>query len=317
MTPGLSAQWITQRTGVHARHIAAADEAASDLAAAAVVRALAAAGIDAAELDLIILATATPDELGPATACRVQGLTGAHRAVALDVTAACAGWLFAARVAHDWLRHDPRACYAAVVGVELYSRFLDPTDRATAVLFGDGAAAAVLGPVAAGTGFRDFLLGTDGNGADLVLVPAGGSRQPASRATIESRGHTIRMRGQQVASFVAETFPRLVRECLNRNGLSIEDIDVYANHQPNPVMLRNLAKKSGIPMDRLIIVGDEVGNIGAASAPYALAAAAARGHLKQGSRVLMTAYGAGLTWAGALLTWTGAAVHHASVPSSA
>ncbi|MGI5440082.1 3-oxoacyl-ACP synthase III family protein [Streptomyces shenzhenensis] len=310
MTPGISAQWIARRTGVLRRHIAAAHEAASDLAAAAVTRALAAAGLDAEQLDLIIVGTGTPDELGPSTACRVQALIGAHRAVALDVTAACAGWVFGARVARDWLLQDTGARYAAVVGVDVFSRFLNPDDRSTAVLFGDGAAASVLGPVAAGGGFHDFHLGTDGSGADLVLVPAGGSRHPASAATVAGNDHTIRMRGPQITSFVDSAFPRVVSACLDRHGLGVKDIDIYANHQPNPVLLTRLAEKAGIPSDRLVIVGDTVGNIGAASAPYALAAAADRGRLAPGSRVLITAYGAGLAWAGSLLTWTGAPVHH-------
>lgn len=310
MAPGISAEWIARRTGVLQRHIAAAHEAASDLAAAAVTRALAAAGLDADQLGLIILGTGTPDELGPSTACRVQALVGAHRAVALDVTAACAGWVFGARVARDWLLQDAGTRYAAVVGVDVFSRFLDPADRSTLVLFGDGAAAAVLGPVAAGGGFHDFHLGTDGSRADLVLVPSGGSRHPASTATVADRGHTIRMRGKQVTSFVDSAFPGVISACLDGSGLGVKDIDVYANHQPNPVLLTKLAEKAGIPSDRLVIVGDQVGNIGAASAPYALAAAAARGRLAPGSRVLITAYGAGLAWAGSLLTWTGAPVHH-------
>ncbi|MFD8396272.1 3-oxoacyl-ACP synthase III family protein [Streptomyces sp. NPDC059680] len=307
---GVTAPWIARRTGVLSRHVAAPHEAASDLAAVAVRRALSAAGLEADQVDLIVLGSGTPDEIGSATACRVQALTGASRAVALDVTAACAGWVFGARVARDWLLADSSARYAVVVGVEVFSRFLSPCDRSTLVLFGDGAAAAVLGPVPADGGFRDFRLGSDGAGADLVRIPAGGSRDPASISTVESGGHTVQMRGQHITSYVSSAFPRVVSEVLARNNLGVKDIDVYANHQPNPVLLTNLAEQAGIPMDRLVIVGDTVGNIGAASAPYALAAAAARDQLKPGSRVLITAYGAGLTWAGALLTWTGAPVCH-------
>ncbi|MEY9988282.1 3-oxoacyl-(acyl-carrier-protein) synthase III [Streptomyces sp. V4I8] len=310
LAAGVTAPWIARRTGVLSRHIAAPHEASSDLAAIAVRRALAVAGLEADQIDLIVVGTGTPDEVGSATACRVQALTGASRAVALDVSAACAGWVFGARVARDWLLADTSARYAVVVGVEVFSRFLSPRDRSTLVLFGDGAAAAVLGPVPADGGFRDFCLGSDGTGADLVLIPAGGSRHPASISTVEDGGHTVQMRGQHITSYVSSAFPRVVSEVLARNNLGVKDIDVYANHQPNPVLLTNLAEQAGLPIDRLIIVGDKVGNIGAASAPYALAAAAARSRLKPGSRVLITAYGAGLTWAGALLTWTGAPVHH-------
>ncbi|MFF4697200.1 3-oxoacyl-ACP synthase III family protein [Streptomyces chattanoogensis] len=305
---GVTADWITERTGVHTRHVAAPDEAASDLAAAAVRAAVAAAGIDIDQLDVLILATSTPDELGPSTACRVQALTGARNAVALDVSAACSGWLFAARVARDWLAGDPCARYAAVVGVEAYSKFIDPTDRGTAVLFADGAAASVLGPVADDGGFADFRLGSDGTGAHHVLIPAGGSRAPASPGTLAGRRHHIHMDGRAVRDFITEIFPRVVDESLARNRLRLRDIDVFITHQPNPVLLRRLGDRIGIARERLVIVGGEVGNIGAASAPYALAGAAARGLLAPGSRVLIAAFGAGVTWGSALLTWTGASV---------
>ncbi|KIZ16185.1 3-oxoacyl-ACP synthase III family protein [Streptomyces natalensis] len=303
---GVTPEWITERTGVHTRHVAAPEEAASDLAAAAVRAAVAAAGIDIDQIDVLIAATSTPDELGPSTACRIQALTGARRAVALDVSAACAGWLFAARVAHDWLRGEPGARYAAVVGVEAYSKFLDPTDRGTAVLFADGAAAAVLGTVADDAGFADFRLGSDGTGAHHVLIPAGGSRAPASPATLGGHRHRIHMDGRAVRDFIAEVFPRLVDETLVRNRLRLTDLDAVITHQPNPVLLRSLGDRIGIARERLVIVGDEVGNIGAASAPYALATAAARGLLPQGGRILLAVFGAGVTWGSALLTWTGA-----------
>ncbi|MFK0293458.1 3-oxoacyl-ACP synthase III family protein [Streptomyces sp. NPDC090442] len=305
---GVTPEWITQRTGVHTRHVAGPDEAASDLAAAAVRAAVAAAGIDIEQLDVLIVATSTPDELGPSTACRVQALTGARHAVALDVSAACAGWLFAARVAHDWLRGQGGARYAAVVGVEAYSKFLDPTDRGTAVLFADGAAAAVLGPVPDDAGFTDFRLGSDGTGAHHVLIPAGGSRIPASPATLGARQHHVYMDGRAVRDFIVDVFPRLVRESLAGNALQLTDIDAYITHQPNPVLLRDLGERIGIPPGRLVIVGDEVGNIGAASAPYALAGAASRGLLPRGGRILLAVFGAGVTWGSALLTWTGAPV---------
>ncbi|MFI9048012.1 3-oxoacyl-ACP synthase III family protein [Streptomyces sp. NPDC053427] len=308
---GVTPQWIAERTGVHMRHVAAPGEAASDLAAAAVRAATAAAGIDIDQLDVLILATSTPDELGPSTACRVQALTGARNAVALDVSAACSGWLFAARVAHDWLSNDPCTRYAAVVGVEAYSKFLDPTDRGTAVLFADGAAASVLGPVrddGGHGGFRDFALGSDGTGAHHVLIPAGGSRAPASPNTLAGHRHDIHMDGRAVRDFITEIFPRVVDESLTRNRLRLRDIDVFITHQPNPVLLRNLGDRIGIPRERLVIVGGEVGNIGAASTPYALAGAAASGLLEPGSRVLIAAFGAGVTWGSALLTWTGASV---------
>lgn len=302
----VSAQWIAERTGIVQRHVAAADEASSDMGAAAVLAACRAAGIAPDDLDLLVAATSTPDELGPATACRIQAQVGASSAVALDVAAACSGWLFAAKVAHDWLRVTPGARHAAVVGVEAYSKFLDPHGRGTAVLFGDGAAAAVLGPVAAGAGFAGFDLGSDGRGAHHVGIRSGGSREPASAETVAAGGHLIRMDGRVVRDFIAEVFPRMVERSLARYRLGLLDIDAFICHQPNPVLLRGLGAALGIPPDRLHIVGDRTGNIGAASAPFALADAAARGTLRARSRVLVCVFGAGLTWGSALLVWTGA-----------
>jgi len=301
---GVGADWILERTGVRARHLAGPEQAASDLAAHAVRAALTTAGITPADLDLLVCATSTPDELGPSTACRIQALLGASRAVALDVSAACSGWLFAAKVAHDWLRADHTPRYAAVVGVEAYSKFLDPTDRGTAVLFADGAAATVLGPVAPAHGFTDFSLGSDGTLADIVLIPAGGSRHPASPATLDGGGHRIHMDGRAVSHFITDIFPRLVGDALERNHLAIDDIDCLVAHQPNPVLLRRLGTGLGFPPERVVIVGDQVGNIGAASTPYALAAAAQR-TLRPGDRVLLVAIGAGMTWGSSLLTWSG------------
>jgi len=305
-TTGVSPQWIVERTGVLTRHVAAPDEAASDLAAAAVRAATAAAGLEIADLGLLICATSTPDELGPSTACRVQDRLGAVHSVALDVSAACSGWLFAVKVAHDWLAAHHGRLYAAVVGVEAYSKFLDPADRGTSVLFGDGAAACVLGPVGDQDGFTSFDLGSDGSLAGSVLIPGGGSRRPATEHTLRDGSHFIHMDGRTVSRFMRERFPRMVDEALVRGGLKLGDIDCVIAHQPNPVALRALGRELGIDADRLVITGDEVGNIGAASAPYALTSAAARGLLQPGHQVLIAVFGAGMTWGTALLRWSGA-----------
>ena len=301
---GVSAQWILERTGVRRRHLAEPGVAASDLAAEAVRRALADAGLTAADLDLLVLATSGPDELGPSTACRVQAAIGARRGVAFDVTAACSGWLFGARVARDYLSSDiTGARYAAVVGCEVYSRFIDPADRATAVLFADGAAAAVLGPVPAGRGFAPIVLGSDGTHAGDVLVPAGGSRWPASAQTLADGGHKIHMDGKAVREFILEIFPKAAHAALEREGLKPEDIDAVITHQPNPLLLRRACDEAGFPPERLVVIGDEAGNIGAGSLPYALAEAAGTGRLRPGSRALLVAFGAGLTWGSTVLTW--------------
>lgn len=310
---GVKPDWIVQRTGVLRRHVAEPEQAASDLAAEAVRKALTAAGLPASALGLLVLATATPDELGPSTACRVQALVGADRAVAFDVAAACSGWLFAARVAHDWLRAGTGERYAAVVGVEVYSRFVDPSDRATAVLFADGAAATILGPVPGGTGFASIRLGSDGTAAGDVLIPAGGSRMPASPQTLAARRHTVHMDGRAVRDFILRIFPEVLGDALDHNGLRLTDIDLLVSHQPNPLLLRRAAVDAGVPEDRVVIVGHEVGNIGAASLPYALASADRDGRLRTGSRVLVTAFGAGLTWGSTVLTWS-RAQQHGTIP---
>jgi 3-oxoacyl-(acyl-carrier-protein) synthase III len=301
----VTTEWIVERTGVHRRHVIGPGQATSDLAAGAVRAALDSAGLTAQDLDLLILTTSTPDELGPSTACRVQALLGAHRAVAFDVSAACSGWLFGARVAHDWLRAGTGERYAAVVGCEAYTPFVDPGNRATAVLFADGAGAAILGRVPVGQGFAPIMLGSDGRHAGDVLIPAGGSRRPASPETVAQGGHLIHMDGRAVRDFILEIFPKAAASALQRSGLDPQDIDLVVTHQPNPILLRRACEEAGLGTDRLVVVGDEVGNIGAGSLPYGLAKADADGRLKPGDRVLVVAFGAGLTWGSTILTWTG------------
>ncbi|AEM89008.1 3-oxoacyl-ACP synthase III family protein [Streptomyces violaceusniger] len=293
---GVSAEWIHSHTGVKSRWAAAEDEAASDLALGALRSALAAAEIEADQLGLIILATSTPDDLGPSTACRVQHAIKATRAVALDVAAACSGWLFAARVAHDWLRQDPSIGYAAVIGVEAYSKFINPADRATASLFGDGAAATILGPVPAPYGFGPFTLGSDGGLADVVGIPGGGSRQPDG-------DHTIHMKGRIVRDFVVNNLPGIIDDALKQHRITMGDVDHFVTHQPNPLLLRQVAEKVGIPATRLVVIGEDVGNIGAACIPYALTQGASQGRFAQGDLVLIAGFGAGFTWGSTLLTW--------------
>ncbi|WP_194837699.1 3-oxoacyl-ACP synthase III family protein [Nocardia sp. XZ_19_369] len=300
---GVTPEWIVERTGIYQRHVSSDGQSASDLAVEAVRNALDAAGLDAGDLDLIIVTTSTPDELGPSTACRVQALLQAHQAVAFDVSAACTGWLFGTRVAVDYLCAGTGARCAVVVGVEAYSHFLDSEDRATAVLFGDGAGATILGPVPAGTGFSPIELGSDGDHAGDVLIPAGGSKRPASPDTLEQGQHVIHMDGRAVRDFILEIFPKAAATALRGAGLTADQIDVIVTHQPNPVLLRTACAEAGFDVDRLVIVGDMVGNIGAGSVPYALAKASAEGQLHAGDRILIVGFGAGVTWGSTVLTW--------------
>ncbi|MFD8396231.1 3-oxoacyl-ACP synthase III family protein [Streptomyces sp. NPDC059680] len=304
----MSEQWVLERTGIRQRYMAEAEQATSDLAAHAVRSALTSAGLSAEQLDLIIVGTTTPDEICPSTACRVQALVGARRAVALDVSAACSSWLFGIQVARQWLATNDDIEHAVVVGSEVYSRFLDFSDRATASLFGDGAAATVLSRVPRTEGFGLITLASDGTQAEHAFIPGGGSRRPASEATLRERAHAVRMDGRAARMFVYEVFPQMIDQSLSSAGLKPEDIKVVISHQPNPVLLRKAYAKTGLPEERLVVIGGQVGNLGAGSLPYALAQAAAEGRLQPGDKALIVAFGAGLTWGSTILTWSGAAV---------
>lgn len=294
----IAPQWILDATGISERRRAAPEEAASDLAANAAREALQTTGLGIDDIGLIVVGTSTPDELGPSTACRVQALLGARRAVALDVGAACAGYLFGLGVARDWLAARGDTGYALVIGVEVYTRFLDPRDRATAAIFGDGAGASIVGPVPDGEGIRSAHFGTDGTRADAVLIPGGGSRRPT-----DPTAGRIRMDAKAIRKAFPEIFGMMLTQTLAEHRLSIDDIDLVIPHQPNPRTLRMFAEATGIPIDRIVIIGDRLGNIGAGSIPTALTAAAADGRLKPGQRVLLMAMGAGLTWGAILIHW--------------
>ncbi|MES9543565.1 beta-ketoacyl-ACP synthase 3 [Actinomadura sp. NPDC000600] len=300
---GLEPDWIERRTGIRRRHVVAPGEAASDLAAAAADAALRAAGLRAADIGLIVLGTSTPDVIAPSTACRVQAMLGAGRAAAFDISAACTGFVFGLQTAIGWLATQRGSSpYVLVIGVEVYSRFLNRADRATAALFGDGAAAAVVGPAPAGHGIGPITLGSDGSGVDDVLIPAGGSRLPASAETLAGLGHTIHMDGRAVRDFITAVFPRLVAEATENAGVKPADLALVIPHQPNPRLVASLAGEAGLEPGQLAIVGDQVGNIGAASIPYALDRAMRTHRIGPGDLVLLAGFGAGLTWGHTLLT---------------
>ncbi|MEO3824301.1 ketoacyl-ACP synthase III [Actinomadura sp. B10D3] len=301
---GLEPSWIERRTGIARRHVAAPGEAASDLAAAAADRALRAAGLDAAGIGLLVVGTSTPDVIAPSTACRVQTALGARNAAAFDISAACSGFVFGLQTAIGWLATQRgSAPYALVVGVEVYSRFLNRADRATAALFGDGAAAAVVGPAPAPYGIGPITLGSDGSGAEDVLIPAGGSRLPASPETLAALGHTIHMDGRAVRDFITAIFPRLVAEATDDAGIKPADLALVVPHQPNPRLVASLAPDAGLEPRQLAIVGQDVGNIGAASIPFALDRAVRTSRIGPGDLVLLAGFGAGLTWGHTVITW--------------
>ncbi len=297
-----SDEWILTRTGIRERRLAAAGETASDLALPAAREALAAADLPAESLELIVVATATPDTPVPPTACHLQRKLGAARAAGFDVSAACTGFVVALMTGH---RLVSAGAYgnALVVGTEVLSSITDYQARESCVLFGDGAGALVLGAGDGGPEVLDHVIGMDGTGADQIEVPSGGSLSPASVDTLARREHYLRMNGRAVFRFAVERIPRLVREICERNGLRPEDLDLIVPHQANGRILVAAAKELGIPMERFVVNIERYGNTSSASVPLALAEAVRDGRVRRGDRVLLVAFGAGLTWGASLLSW--------------
>jgi 3-oxoacyl-[acyl-carrier-protein] synthase-3 len=299
---GVDDEWIAARSGIRERRVAEPAQAASDLAIPAARRALERAGAEAASVDLLIVATATPDMPTPATASLVATAIGAENAAAYDLSAASTGFLYALAQAYAGITAG-LAARVLVIGAEVLSRLTDWRDRSTAILFADGAGAVLVEPVEAG-GFLGFELGSDGSGAADLLVPAGGSRLPASEDTVRQDLHTIRMNGANVFRFSTTAGPRSARRLLDRCGLTAGDVDLYVPHQSNRRIVDHTARSLGIPPERVVLDIERVGNTSSASIPLALHAAAEAGRLRPGMTVLLSAVGAGLTWGTALMRWS-------------
>ena len=294
-----SDSWIVERTGIRQRHIAAEGEKTSDLAIAAARQALDAAGVKAADLDLIVLATCTPDETFPATATRIQSVLGANKAAAFDVGAVCSGFIFALATANNFIRLG-QAKTALVIGAETMSRMLDWTDRATCVLFGDGAGAVVLrAEDNPGTGQDRGILSThlhsDGRQHDLLYADGG----PSGTGTVGK----LRMRGRDVFRHAVVNLSAVLNETLQANNLKAADIDWLVPHQANKRILDATAQKLGLPPERIVMTVDHHANTSAASVPLALAEACLDGRIKRGDLVMLEAMGAGFTWAAGAIRW--------------
>lgn len=300
---GVGEQWIIDKTGIKERRIAAPEKATSDLATPAALRALDAAQTDAADIDLLVLATANPDQPIPATACFVQANIGASRAAAFDVAAACTGFVFALAVAHDMLLADPNRHTALVIGADIYSRSVDYTDRKTCVLLGDGAGAVVLRKLPDGPGILSTRIHSDGTLTDLAHIPAGGTRKPASAATLEAGEHFLHMRGRDVRQTVAELLPGLISELLRSADIEFSDVDLIVPHQANGVMLNEWAQSLGVAPHVVHQTVSWSGNTGAASVPIALDDAVRRGSVSDDDVLLLISFGAGVTWGGVALKW--------------
>lgn len=301
---GCSESWILERTGIRERRFAPDGASASDLGLEAARRALADAAVEPREIDLVICATYTPDMAFPATACLIQDRLGATPAAAFDLQAACSGFVYALVTASQFVAGGA-VRRALVVGADVNSRIVDPSDRKVTALFGDGAGAVVLGPVSDGGGLLGFHLGADGAGGPLFRLPAGGSRRPASAETVEGREHYLRMDGPPLFRFAVEILVQSSRRALDRAGLAEEDVDLFVPHQANLRILDAGLERLRIPRARMVVTLDRYANTAAATIPMALDEAARDGRLRRGHRVLVTGFGAGLTWGSAVLRWTG------------
>lgn len=297
-----SDEWIRTRTGIQERHVAGASEATSDLAVQAARRALESAGMEAGELELIVLATATPDSPVPSTVCHVQRKLGAEQATGFDLGAGCTGFVVALMTAHGLVAGGGFR-NALVLGAEVLTSITDYTARDTCVLLGDGAGAMLVAAEGGGPTLIDHVTGLDGGGAELIQVAAGGSRRPASAQTVERGEHYLTMRGREVYRFAVSKVPELVREILRRNGLTLDDVDLIVPHQANLRILEGVSRDLGVGLERFAINIDRFGNTSAASIPIALEEASRCGRIARGDHVVLVAFGAGLTWGASLLTW--------------
>jgi 3-oxoacyl-[acyl-carrier-protein] synthase III len=292
-----SDEWIMTRTGIRERRIAAPEQAMSDLAVPACLDALEQAGADPAEIDLIIVATVTPDMSFPSTAALLADRLGMPAAAAYDLSAGCTGFMYAIAQAHGMLAAG-LAHKAVVVGGDVLSKILDWTDRSTLVLFGDGAGAVVLEALQDGGGFLGFELGADGGGGVHLWLPGSGSR------LFEDPDRLVKMNGREVFKFATRVLVSSAEALLEECGKDVDDVDVYVPHQANVRIIDHARKKLGIPEEKTVVNVDRYGNTSSGSIPLALADAAADGRLKPGELVLMTGMGAGLTWGSALIEWT-------------
>ena len=298
-----SNEWILQRVGISQRHIAPAGVATSDMAVEAAKIALEQRGIQASELDAILVCTVTPDMMFPATACLVQDRLGATRAWGFDLMAACSGFIYGLTTAAHLVSAGSHK-KVLVIGSDTMSRIIDYTDRSTCILFGDGAGAMLVEPAGEGeTGFVDFVNQIDGSGGDYLKQPAGGSRMPASADTVANRLHYVKQDGQQVFKYAVRKMEETCRELLDRNGLTVADIGVMIPHQANRRIIGAAAERLGINCDRVVINIDQYGNTTAATIPLATRDALRGGKLKKGDLVLFAAVGAGYTVGANLWRW--------------
>ena len=296
-------EWIRSRTGIGARCIASPETATSDLALEAARLALASAGLSPADLDLIVVATCTPDHPGsfPSTATIVQHSLGAPQAAAFDIGAVCAGFAYALHVVAQMVRSGAFG-KALVIGAETLSRITNWDDRSTAILFGDGAGAVIVGEVAEG-GYLGGILGANGAGGPLLNVPAGGSRQPLTPKNMEACGNKIFQNGREVYKFAVQIIGEAAVQAVESVGLKTTDVDLFIPHQANIRIIEKAAERMGLPMEKVFVNLDKYGNTSAASIPLALDEAVKTGRLKKGDLLVLVGFGGGLTWGANVIRW--------------
>lgn len=299
-----SNDWIIERTGIRERHVAADHEASSDMASEAAKRALKASGVDARDIDLIIVSTVTPDMPLPATAMFVQQNIGARAdCPGFDLSAACAGFIYGLSLADSMIKSGS-ARYVLLVGVELLTRVMNWKDRTTCVLFGDGAGAVILGPSAGdGRGILSTHIYADGSLAGALCIPGGGSRLPNTPETLAEGKHLVHMIGKDVFKFAVKALASASNTAIEHNGLRPEDIHKVVPHQANIRIIEGVSKRCGIPMERFYINIDRIGNTSSASIPIALDEALEAGAIEAGNNIVFCALGGGIAWGSALVCW--------------
>lgn len=295
-------QWITERTGIKERRQAGPDEKTSTLSIQAARKALEMAGVTPQQLDLIICSTISPDMPLPATAAFIQRGLGALPCCAFDLAAACSGFLFGVTVAEQFIKTG-KARYALVIGAEILSRYLDYQDRATCVIFGDGVAAGILGPAAEPSGILACEMHTDGAYADQLYIPAGGTARPASCETVRAREHYIKMRGNELFKVAVRSLEDVSRRVLAQAGVCAEQLNLFIPHQANQRITDAVRQRLGVSADKVYSNISRVGNTSSASIPICLDECIRSGRIQKGDLVLMSSFGAGVTWGAVLMRW--------------